>query len=187
MLNTKDQTERDPRAEPQVAASQLQYRLPVAEDGFAVHRLIERCPPLDPNSLYCNLLQTTHFADTAVLVECDGEVAAFLSAYVKPGEPEVLFVWQIAVAEKWRGHGLAQGMLKTLLQRPKLRAIQFLETSITPSNQASAKLFRRFAAEHQAALTTSVLFSKAAHFAGTHDDEVLFRIGPFGSDQHSSQ
>ncbi len=187
MLNVKDYAKRDPGGALQPPRAHLQYRQPVAEDGVAVHRLIERCTPLDPNSLYCNLLQTTHFAETSVLAERDGELAAFLSGYVKPGEPEVLFVWQIAVAEKWRGQGLAQCMLKTLLQRPKLRAIQFLETSITPSNQASAKLFRRFAAEHQAALTTSVLFSKAAHFAGTHDDEVLFRIGPFGSDQHSSQ
>lgn len=187
MLNTKDRPKRDPGGALQPTGAQPQYRQPVAEDGVAVHRLIERCPPLDPNSLYCNLLQATHFAETSVLVESDGDVEAFLSAYIKPGEPEVLFVWQIAVAEKWRGHGLAQSMLKTLLQRPKLRAIQFLETSITPSNQASAKLFRRFAAEQQAALTTSVLFSKAAHFAGTHEDEVLFRIGPLGSDQHSSQ
>lgn len=187
MLSKKGRAKRGLEGEIQPWGPQLQYRQPVAEDAVAVHRLIGRCPPLDPNSLYCNLLQTTHFAETSVLVECDGEVAAFLSGYIKPGEPEVLFVWQIVVAEKWRGHGLAHGMLKTLLQRPNLRATPFIETSITPSNQASAKLFRRFAAEHQAALTTSILFSKAAHFAGTHDDEVLFRIGPFGSDQHSSQ
>lgn len=187
MRNGRDQAERDSRQALEPAVPQLRYRQPVAADGIAVHRLIERCPPLDPNSLYCNLLQATHFSDTSVLAASDGEVAAFLSGYIKPGEPEVLFVWQIAVAEKWRGHGLAQSMLKTLLQRPKLRDIQFLETTITPSNQASTKLFRRFAAEHQAALTTSVLFSKTAHFAGTHDDEVLFRIGPFHSSQHSSQ
>ncbi len=167
--------------------TEICVRKPTAMDGLAVHRLIAQCPPLDPNSVYCNLLQCSHFADTSVLVEAQGEVAAFMSGYVKPTDAEVLFVWQVAVAEAWRGRGLAGRMLEALLQRRELRAIRFLETSITPSNEASANLFRRFADKHQASLTTSILFSQAEHFAGRHDDEVLFRIGPFGPQKSSSQ
>lgn len=162
-------------------------RKPTAMDGMNVHRLIAQCPPLDPNSVYCNLLQCSHFADTAVLVEAQGEVVAFMSGYVKPTDAQVLFVWQVAVAETWRGHGLAGRMLDALIQRPELSAIRFLETSITPANEASANLFRRFADKRQASLTTSVLFSQTEHFAGRHDDEVLFRIGPFGPQQGLSQ
>src|SRR5690554_486165 len=73
-------------------------RKPTAMDGMNVHRLIAQCPPLDPNSVYCNLLQCSHFADTAVLVEAQGEVVAFMSGYVKPTDAQVLFVWQVAVA-----------------------------------------------------------------------------------------
>src|SRR3546814_16914023 len=40
------------------------FRNPVAEDAQAIHDLIAACPPLDTNSLYCNLLQCTHFAET---------------------------------------------------------------------------------------------------------------------------
>ena len=32
-------------------------RAPRADDGSAVNELIERCKPLDENSVYCNLLQ----------------------------------------------------------------------------------------------------------------------------------
>lgn len=166
---------------------EFHMRKPSASDGFAVHELIARCPPLDPNSVYCNLLQCSHFANTAVLVEVNGELAAFMSGYVKPGDPQVLFVWQVAVAEAWRGYGLAGRMLDELVDRPELKSISFLETSITPSNEASAGLFRRFAEKRRASLTTSILFSQAEHFAGRHDDEVLFRIGPFGPQKNSSQ
>lgn len=162
-------------------------RKPMAGDGAAVHRLISQCPPLDPNSLYCNLLQCSHFADTSVLVESGEQPIAFMSGYVKPGDSKVLFVWQIAVSKGWRGHGLAGRMLDELMLRPELKSISFVETSITPANDASARVFRRFAETRHAPLTTSVLFSRAEHFAGHHDDEVLFRIGPFGPSQNPSQ
>lgn len=186
-MEVTEQIDKSRVAQLQSELPKVVFRLPIADDGTAIHKLIGQCAPLDPNSLYCNLLQATHFADTSVLAECDGELAAFLSAYVKPAEPEVLFVWQVAVAEKWRGHGFARSMLMALFQRPSLKSVQFLETSITPSNQASVSLFRRFANERQAALTTAILFSKAGHFAGNHDDEVLFRIGPFGAEHKLSQ
>jgi L-2,4-diaminobutyric acid acetyltransferase len=165
----------------------VDVREPAATDGMAVHRLIAQCPPLDPNSVYCNLLQCSHFSSTSVLVEARGEVVAFMSAYVRPDQPDVLFVWQVAVAEAWRGHGLAGRMLETLVQRPALNAITFIETTVTPSNQASANVFRRFADKRHTPLNTSILFSQAAHFAGSHDDEVLFRIGPLRPQQSPSQ
>lgn len=128
--------------------------------------------------MYCNLLQCSHFADTGVLAEKGGDIAAFLSAYRKPSDPEVMFIWQIAVAEKHRGLGLAGRMLDALMRRPIANHVSYIETSITPSNRASANLFERFAQKQAATLTRSILFSKAEHFVDKHDDEVLFRIGP---------
>ena len=168
-------------------ADEVIFRRPSLEDGKAVQDLVASCATLDDNSLYCNFLQCTHFADTCMLVEQGDKVLGWISAYRPPREPGTLFVWQVAVAETWRGHGLAGRMLDALIQRPELSAIRFLETSITPANEASANLFRRFADKRQASLTTSVLFSQAEHFAGRHDDEVLFRIGPFGPQQGLSQ
>lgn len=154
------------------------FRKPTVTDGVRVHALIAGCSPLDSNSMYCNLLQCSHFADTCVLAENEGDIAAFLSAYLKPNDPEVIFIWQIAVAAKYRGLGLASRMLNALMRRSITNQVSYIETSITPSNQASANLFERFAQKQAATLTKSVLFSKAEHFGGQHDDEVLFRIGP---------
>lgn len=154
------------------------FRRPTVADGVRVHALIAGCPPLDSNSMYCNLLQCSHFAETCVLAENEGDIAAFLSAYRKPHDPEVMFIWQIAVAAKYRGLGLASRMLDALMRRSPANHVSYIETSITPSNQASANLFERFAQKQAATLTKSVLFSKAEHFGGQHDDEVLFRIGP---------
>ncbi len=156
-------------------------RPPVLEDGMAVFRLVEACPPLDVNSSYCNLLQCSHFASTSVAAEMSGELVGFIYGYVIPARADTLFVWQVAVAEQARGLGLASRMLAHILARPDGANIAYLETSITRDNQASWALFKRLAKALPAELQSSAWMDKEAHFSGQHDSEALVRIGPFNS------
>ncbi|MDA3870409.1 MAG: diaminobutyrate acetyltransferase, partial [Gammaproteobacteria bacterium] len=89
----------------------IELRKPISTDGAAVHRLISQCPPLDTNSMYCNLLQCTHFADTSVAAVQENELVGFVSGYIVPQRADTLFVWQVAVGDKARGQGLAGRML----------------------------------------------------------------------------
>lgn len=155
-------------------------RRPRAEDGPALHRLVKRCPPLDENSRYCNLLQVTHFADSSVVAERDGQLLGFVTGYRVPDRDDVLFVWQVGVGPEGRGRGLAGRMLTALLDR--LDGIEHLETTVTPDNAASRRVFERFARDRDAPLERSVLFHRDAHFEQAHDDEVLYRIGPLRAD-----
>jgi len=159
------------------------YRPPSALDGAAVFRLVEQCPPLDTNSMYCNLLQCSHFSSTSVAAEYQGELAGFISGYILPERPDCLFVWQVAVSDKVRGKGVATGMLKAILARPQCAAVSYLETTITASNQASWALFEGLAAKCQTGLEKSVMFDRDEHLGGEHDSEQLVRIGPFVENQ----
>lgn len=154
-------------------------RKPDSEDGAALHALVGRCKPLDENSTYCNLLQCTHFADTCVAAEMNGELVGFISGYIPPKQPNVLFVWQVAVDEKARGLGLASKMLADLADRDECADVQYIETTITPDNDASWALFRRFADKRGIRTETFILFDSRIHFSGAHKDEHLLRIGPF--------
>ncbi|MEC8102123.1 diaminobutyrate acetyltransferase [Thalassolituus sp.] len=165
--NEKDQSQR-----------LITMRKPNPEDGADVNALVERCKPLDTNSMYCNLLQCSHFRDTAVLAEEQGEMIGFISGYRLPEQADTLFVWQVAVSEKARGLGLASKMLLELLGRQET-AIRHLHTSITPGNDASWNLFKRLARTLDAPLNERVMFDKERHFAGHHDTEMLVHIGPF--------
>lgn len=156
----------------------ITLRKPDSEDGALVHSLIERCKPLDTNSMYCNLLQCSHFRDTAVLAEEEGQIIGFISGYLLPNQPDTLFVWQVAVSEQARGLGLASKMLLELTGRhtPQIR---HLHTSITRGNDASWNTFKRLAKTLNAPLNEQVMFDKEQHLGGQHETEMLVHIGPF--------
>jgi L-2,4-diaminobutyric acid acetyltransferase len=157
----------------------LIFRKPSAEDGYPLNQLVAASPPLDPNSIYCNLLQCSHFADTAVAVSQGDQLMGFVSGYLLPNQSETLFVWQVVISEQARGKGLAKRMLKHLLARPACRGVRYLETTITPDNEASWALFRSLARELDTELKSRLHFEKQAHFGGVHDDEHLLILGPF--------
>jgi L-2,4-diaminobutyric acid acetyltransferase len=79
-------------------ADGIVLRAPRAEDGPTVHRLIAACPPLSTNSLYCNLLQCSHFAATSAIASRGAEALGFVAGYRLPDAPRTLFVWQVASA-----------------------------------------------------------------------------------------
>lgn len=160
------------------AAGALLLRTPVAADGSALSSLVSKCPPLDVNSVYCNLLQCTHFAGTSIAAEAQGVLAGFISGYLVPASSDTLFVWQVAVAPEFRGQGLATRMLDALLARPACLRVRYLETTVTDANKASLALFDAFARKHKVQLTSEPHFDQTLHFNGRHDSERLLRIGP---------
>jgi diaminobutyrate acetyltransferase len=159
----------------------LQLRKPTAQDGPAVTRLIAACAPLDINSAYCNLLQCTHFADSCIVVERDGKILGWVSGYRPPTESSSFFIWQVAVAKAARGKGLAQRMIRALLDRPFAEGVTHLITTVTDDNAPSWALFNGLARTWGASLTRSAMFERDTHFAGAHATEWLARIGPLPS------
>ncbi len=157
----------------------ISIRPPVSSDGAAVHALIGRCPPLDTNSLYCNLLQCLHFGATSALAEAEGDAVGFVSGYSPPPHPEALFVWQVAVDERARGHGLAKRLITDILERPGNEHLNHIRTTITAGNEASWVMFRGLARKLNAPTEEHTLFDQDQHFGGEHESEHELIIGPF--------
>lgn len=160
----------------------IEIHSPADIDGYELNRLVASSPPLDPNSIYCNLLQCSHFKGTSIAAKLNGKLVGFVSGYIVPERPETLFIWQVVVAEAARGKGLAGHMLLSLLKRPTCQNVSYVETTITPSNGASEALFRRFAKKQGTDMQILDGFDKDTHFNGLHESERLWRIGPL--DKH---
>ena len=156
--------------------SQPTLRMPTSEDGAAIWGLVRSCKPLDENSMYCNVIQCDHFAETCVVAEVAGKVVGWISAYVLPNDPETLFVWQVAVAEQARGLGLGTRMLDAILDRDLCDEVCRVQTTITSDNDASWALFRKFGKLQGTKLDAQPYYTQALHFQQRHKTENLVTI-----------
>ena len=152
------------------------FRKPEAQDGSGIWTLIRVCKPLDENSMYCNLIQCDHFADTCIIAEMGGNPVGWISGYLRPDAPDTLFVWQVAVAPIARGLGLGGTMFDRLLARPGLAGVRRLCTTITRDNSASWRLFQGLARRHGGTLTEAPHFTEHGHFGGAHATEHMVTI-----------
>lgn len=160
-------------------------RPPRGSDAIPIRDLVAGTGALDLNSTYAYLLLATDFAATSIVTEVDGELQGFIAGYHPPPRPDVLFVWQVAVATTAQRGGLAGAMLDTLVRRVRSkndgRPIT-VEATVSPGNERSRAFFGAFARRH------GVPLSETPHFTadqldptGAHEDEPLLRIGPIGA------
>lgn len=153
----------------------LTMRRPDSTDGSAIWNLVRQCKPLDENSMYCNLVQAEHFADTCVVAEMDDEIVGWISGHMIPNKNS-LFVWQVAVSPKARGLGLGRRMLEHLTERDECADASSLNTTITKDNDASWALFRSFAREIGGELSDTAHYKRDTHFDGQHATEHMVTI-----------
>ncbi|MFG2645400.1 diaminobutyrate acetyltransferase [Streptomyces sp. NPDC048370] len=153
---------------------------PRVEDGAAIWRIARDSRALDLNSSYSYLLWCRDFSATSLVARAaDGDPVAFVTGYLRPDRPGTLVVWQIAVDETHRGRGLAGVLLDALTARVSPEAV---ETTVTPDNTPSDRLFTAYAARHGLRLEREVLFDGRLFpdtADGAHQPEVLYRMSPF--------
>ncbi|MDT0306774.1 diaminobutyrate acetyltransferase [Streptomyces sp. DSM 44917] len=161
----------------------LSLEEPRTDDGAALWRIARDSRVLDLNSSYSYLLWCRDHAGTSIVArDASGGPVGFITGYLRPEAPRTLLVWQVAVDHGQRGRGLAAAMLATLAGRAgRALGVNVIETTITPDNAASERLFTAFAARHGAPVEREVLFGADAFPESGHQPEVLYRIGPFAS------
>lgn len=161
------------------ARDSLRLRQPTLADGRRVWQAVQQSGTLDLNSSYLYLLLCDQFADTCCVAEMEGDLVGFATAFMRPDRPRTLFVWQVGVLPKARGRGLAKAMLAALLQRPKCQGLEWIEATVSPSNQASRALFSALSRELGVGLHEQA-YMEQQHFPaeGKHEAEPLLRLGP---------
>lgn len=164
------------KSEKDFKLAQTSIRMPKVEDGKHIHVLVKKTSVLDVNSEYVYLLLGTHFQQSCAVVEVDSKLVGFVSAYIPPNQPDILFVWQVAVDKAYRKRKLAIAMLKEIIHRPFCRNIKYIHSTIAPSNFASRSLFMSLARYLDAGFYEQPMF-KADCFSCQHEDELLFTIG----------
>ena len=156
----------------------MELSAPDVAQGGELWSLARDSGKLDLNSSYAYLLWCRDFAHTSVVATIEGRAVGFVTGYRRPEDPAVLLVWQVAVSEEARGMGIAGRMLDHLVDRLLPDGVRWLETTVTPDNAASQRLFEAFARRRGVEASVSVLFEADLFPDPPHEPEQLFRIGP---------
>jgi L-2,4-diaminobutyric acid acetyltransferase len=157
-------------------------RAPRASDAAQIWTSIPAISDLERNSAYAYLLLCTHFAQTSIVAEDDGELHGFVLAYRPPTLPTSLFVWQVGVVPAARGRGLAGRLLQAALDQPACAGVDSLCATVSPDNKPSLALFHGFARRRGVACEVLPCFG-ADLFPEPHPDENLLRIGPLSGSE----
>ncbi|HET7628534.1 MAG TPA: diaminobutyrate acetyltransferase [Bacillales bacterium] len=163
------------------AASDCHFRAPTENDGADVWTLVKSTGVLDLNSSYSYLMWCKFFRETSIVAEQSDKVVGFISGFIHPDKPNVLFIWQVAVDASQRGKGLATKMLFELLEREACEDVEYLQATVSPDNIASRKLFTRFAKKLNTRCEIREGFKPEDFPESNHEEEPLYHIGPFHS------
>ncbi|AFA73006.1 L-2,4-diaminobutyric acid acetyltransferase EctA [Gordonia polyisoprenivorans VH2] len=155
----------------------LDYRVPSVADGTRLWEIAKDSQVLDVNSSYAYVLWCRDFAETSIVAEVDGRTAGFVTGYRRPSDPSTLMVWQVAVDDAYRGHGIAATMLHRLFDRAARRGVVAMHTTISPDNVASQRLFASVAAARGLRFARRDLFA-AGDFPDAHEPEDLYLLEP---------
>lgn len=151
------------------------FREPTAADGQRMWEIARDSGVLDLNSSYAYVLWGAEFAGSSVVVESEGRVVGFVTGFLRPSEPDSIFVWQVGVDADQRGKGLAARMLHALLDRLAERGVVRLRTTISPDNEASQRTFGAVARDRGMTLSSEDYLSADLLGEG-HEPEDLYTI-----------
>lgn len=151
---------------------------PTVDDGALMWKLVKEST-LDLNSPYKYIMMCEYFQETCVVVKEDEKLVGFVTGFILPERPDVVFVWQVGVDSSQRGKGLASKMLNELVARLSNGKVRYLEATITPTNIPSQSLFRGLARTHKTECVVSDCFSEDMFPVDGHEAEQTYRIGPF--------
>ena len=149
----------------------------VKSDGPAVYEIVRSCTSLDLNSRYCYLLLCSQFDKYCLIAEAGKKTIGFVSAYPHPHHTDTLFVWQIGVSPEFHNMGVGTGLLEHLVPLAVENSLNYIETTITPSNKASRAIFRKITEAYTTNCIESDYFPVSI-LGENHEEERLLRIGP---------
>ena len=158
-------------------AGEILIRPPHSKEGAAVHALAISAGGLDVNSVYFYVLMINYFTASCRVAVTDEGLVGFVIGFYRPDQPQCLFIWQVGVAAPWRGRGLAEAMILSIL-RHRDAAAQYLEATICPANKPSRRLFARLSRTLRTDIKITTGFTPDMFGNQPHESEDIVRIGP---------
>lgn len=155
----------------------IDIRSPNRFEGADMWALVRDSKNLDLNSSYFYVAMSHYFSDSCK-VAFDTEnnrLIGLVIGFRAPNDKETLFIWQVAVDERYRGQSIAMRLLEEVAINKEIR---YVEATIAPSNLSSIRLFEKWSVAKGTTLIKSDGFGLNCFPNQQHEKEELYRIGP---------
>lgn len=148
-----------------------------AEDAPAIYRLVKECAAVDSNSLYMYAMWLKEFDGYNLVVENEGQIVAFVTAFSKPSQPERLFVWQLVARPRHGVPNLGVRLMSRLVDKARGQGMNAIEATISKQNRVILAVIRKVARLTGGTLSESLYLSKQwLSVDEPHDDEHLVTL-----------
>ncbi len=84
-----------------------------------------------------------HHEDWICVAEINGSIVAYLSIEVHREQENFIYLDDLSVSEKFRGHGIGTELIKTAERFAKEMGVSIITLHVEKSNQSALKLYRR--------------------------------------------
>lgn len=157
----------------------IAFRPPTLRDAARIFALAPQRGTPAQDSCYAFILLCSHFSDTGIVAEVNGDVAGYALGYRPPIRRDDAFVWHLGVADGQDRAELIPRLLEELLARRANRDARFLCITASPDDQALRDELQMVARRLGTRCAVEACFP-AELFAGEHPGETLLRVGPIG-------
>lgn len=123
----------------------LDIRTCTPDDLQRVSRFVATCPPLEAHTGFTYWVTFNFWGETCFLATDGDEVAGYASGVGTGSSPDLIYIWQVGVAERYRGNGLSQLLISKVVETARRKGFRRANVSIAPDNTASLATFRRVA------------------------------------------
>ena len=146
------------------------------DDLQRVSRFVESCPPLERHTGFTYWVTFNFWGDTCFVATEGDEIVGYASGVGAGTSPDLIYIWQVGVAERYRGNGLSRRLISKVAEAAREKGFRRANVSIAPDNAASLSAFRRVAADlgHELEAAGEVSFRDPE---GHSVEEVLYSFG----------
>ncbi len=160
--------------------SRLAFRPPTLRDAARIWALAPQRGTPAQDSCYAFILLCSHFGDTGVVAEEDGEITGYALGYRPPIRSDDAFIWHLGVAAGRDRAELIPRLLEEVLGRRANRDARFLCITARPDDHALREELQQVARRLGTRCSVEACFP-AEVFAGEHPGETLLRVGPLAT------
>lgn len=160
--------------------SRAAFRPPTVRDAAKIWALAPQRSTPAQDSCYAFVLLCSHFSDTGIVAEENGQITGYALGYRPPIRPDDAFIWQLGVAAGHDRAELIPRLLEEVLARRANRDARFLCITASPHDHALREELQQVARRLGTRCAVEACFP-AELFTGEHPGETLLRVGPLVS------